>query len=276
MPEPVRAFLGTLRQIDIRSIVDIVLLTAIIWWMLLLVRGTTAMSLLRGAAIVLIGAFALANTFDLTVLNWLLRNSLTGVLLAIPIIFQPEIRRALERVGRTGLHAVRARNGYDALIEVLADASGELAARRHGALIVIERETGLQDYINTGRRLDAELSAELLEGIFFRNSPLHDGAVIVRADRLVAAACTLPLSDAPLPPHYGTRHRAAIGITERTDAVSVVVSEESGDIGVAADGRLVPQADERQLRRMLQGLLGPSRNGVKPDAAMREPDSVRL
>ena len=261
MSDTFRSFLDALGSIDARDAVDIALLTVGIWWLLLLLRGTSAMSLLRGAAIMLIGAFALANIFDLTVLNWLLRNLLTGLLLGMVIIFQPEIRRALERVGRTGLRAVRVRSGYDGVIDVIAGASQDLARRQHGALLVLERETGLEDYISTGRRLDAETSEELLEGIFYRNSPLHDGATVLRGDRIVAAACTLPLSEAPLPPQYGTRHRAAVGISERTDAVAVVVSEETGEIAVAADGRLLARLDGEALRRTLRSLVGSATNG---------------
>ena len=262
MPEFLRSFLEALRGIDARSAADIALLTAIIWWLLVLVRGTTAMTLLRGAAIVLIGAFMLARIFDLTVMNWLLRNSITGLLIGVLVIFQPEIRRALERVGRTGLHAIRDRRAYDEVIEVIAEASRDIAKRRYGALMVLERETGLEDYIGTGRRLDAATSEELIVGIFYRNSPLHDGAVILRGDRVVAAGCTLPLSDAPLPQHYGTRHRAAVGITESTDAVSIVVSEETGDISVAANGRLAPQRDADALRGTLRALVTASENGA--------------
>lgn len=258
MPESLRPYLETLRDIDIRGVVDILSLTLIIWWVLALLRGTTAMSLLRGGAIVLVGVFAIANVFDLLVLDWLLRHSLTGLLLAVPIVFQPEIRRALERVGRTSLATIRGRPAYDGVIDAIALAGTDMARRRHGALMVLERETGLEDYISTGRRLDAEPSEELIEGIFYRNSPLHDGAVILRGDRLVAAACTLPLSDAPLPPQYGTRHRAALGITERTDAVSIVVSEETGEISVAADGRLTPNLTEAELRTTLKHLLSPA------------------
>ncbi|MGH2585503.1 MAG: diadenylate cyclase, partial [Dehalococcoidia bacterium] len=158
MPDALRSYADTLRQIDAGSIVEILLLTACIWWLLLLVRGTTAMSLLRGAAIVLVGAVALSTVFDLPVLNWLLRNAITGLLLGGLIIFQPEIRRALERVGRTGLRAVRGRNGYDHVVDIVAHAGREMSRRRHGALIVLERETGLEEYISTGRRLDAETS----------------------------------------------------------------------------------------------------------------------
>jgi diadenylate cyclase len=262
MPDFLRSFLDALGGIDARSALDIALLTAIIWWLLVLVRGTTAMTLLRGAAIVLIGTFVLARIFDLTVMNWLLRNSITGLLIAVLVIFQPEIRRALERVGRTGLHAIRDRHAYDHVIDAIAGASRDIAKRRYGALMVLERETGLEDYIGTGRRIDAATSEELIVGIFYRNSPLHDGAVILRGDRVVAAGCTLPLSNARLPQHYGTRHRAAVGITESTDAVSVVVSEETGDISVAANGRLAPQHDIDALRGTLRALVVAGENGA--------------
>ena len=148
------------------------------------------------------------------------------------------------------------------MIDVVTDASVDISRRRHGALMVLERETGLEDYISTGRRIDAEPSEELLAGIFYRNSPLHDGAEILRGDRLVAAACTLPLSDQALPPTYGTRHRAALGITERSDAVSVVVSEETGEIAVAADGKLLPHLDEAALRQALRALFVGAQLGV--------------
>jgi diadenylate cyclase len=270
----VRSFLDTIRQIDARSAVDIALLAVVIWWLLLLVRGTTAMSLLRGAAIVLIGAFAIANILDLTVLNWLLRNALTGLLLGMVIIFQPEIRRALERVGRTGLRAVRGRGAYDPVIGEIARASEALARRRHGALLVLERETGLEEYIGTGRRLDAETSAELIEGLFYRNAPLHDGAAVLRGDRIVAAACTLPLSDAPLPGQYG--NAAALGISERTDAVAIAISEETGEIALAADGRLAAPLDGDRLREALRALVGAAGNGHLPlNGAPRRP-GVRM
>lgn len=252
-------FLGGLRhtlgELDVRSVFDILLIAAIFYWILLLLRGTTAMTLLRGFAILLIAAFVLARVFDLRVLNFLLRNSLIGLAVAIPIIFQPELRRALERLGRAGVRAWLGRSSYDVLIDVLADAALSLADRRHGALMVLERDTGLEDYIDTGVRVDAAPSAELLAGIFFPRSPLHDGAVILRENRVVAAACTLPLSENSSGSRMGTRHRAALGITERTDAISVVVSEETGDIAVAANGRLVARLDETRLRATLSSLL---------------------
>jgi diadenylate cyclase len=244
-----------LGQLDARSVFDILLIAAIFYWLLLLLRGTTAMSLLRGFAILLIAAVILARLLDLRVLNFLLRNSLIGLAVAIPIVFQPELRRALERVGRAGVRAWLGRPGYDILIDVVAGAALGLAEHRHGALMVLERDTGLQDYIDTGIRVDAAPSAELLEGIFFPRSPLHDGAVILRENRVVAAACTLPLSEDPSGGRMGLRHRAAVGITERTDAITVVVSEETGEIALAANGRLVPRLDETRLRATLSSLL---------------------
>ena len=245
----------TLGELDARSAFDILLIAAIFYWVLLLARGTTAMNLLRGFAILLIAAFVLARLFDLRVLNYLLRNSLIGLAVAVPIVFQPELRRALERLGRSGVRAWLGRPGYETLIDVIADAARDLAERRHGALMVLERDTGLEDYIDSGVRVDATPSAELLEGIFFPRSPLHDGAVILRENRVVAAACTLPLSEDSFGGRVGLRHRAALGITERTDAISVVVSEETGDIAVASNGRLVPRLDEARLRATLTSLL---------------------
>ena len=255
MSEFLESLRDTLGELDARSVFDILLIAAIFYWVLLLLRGTTAMTLLRGFAILLIAAFVLARLFDLRVLNFLLRNSFIGLAVAIPIVFQPELRRALERLGRAGVRAWLDRPGYNVLIDAIADAAMGLAERRHGALMVLERDTGLKDYIDTGIRVDAAPSAELLAGIFFPRSPLHDGAVILRGNRVVAAACTLPLSENSSGGRMGLRHRAAVGITERTDAISVVVSEETGEIAIAANGRLVPRLDETRLRATLATLL---------------------
>ena len=246
----------TLARLDARNAFDILLIAAIFYWMLMLIRGTTAMTLLRGAAILIIAAVILAQTLDLKVLDFIIRNSFAGLLVGILVVFQPEIRRALERLGRAGLRAWAGRPLYDETIAAVSDAALRLAERRHGALMVLERDTGLQDYIDTGVRVDAAPSAELLEGIFYPNSPLHDGAVILRQDRVMAAACTLPLSENSRAGHVGTRHRAALGISERTDAVSVVVSEQTGDISVASEGRMVSRLDETRLRATLGNLLG--------------------
>lgn len=257
--------LDTLREnfqdFDVTSAIDVLLISLLFFWVLLLLRGTTAMAVMRGVFILLTGAVILGQLFDLRVLNFLIRNSFTGLLIAIPIIFQPEIRRALERVGRTGARAFGAALQNPGTIDAVAEAAAEMAKRRTGALIVMERETGLQDYVDTGIPLDAVPSPELLENIFFPNSPMHDGAVVIRGSRIVAASVTLPLSDDALPGELGTRHRAALGITERTDAVSVVVSEETGGISVAAEGRLHTRLDEARLRALLDRLLI-ERNGT--------------
>ncbi len=233
---------------------DIFLIALVVYWAFLLVRGTAAIALLRGAAIILVAAVLLARALDLQVLDFVIRHSLTGVIIAVPIIFQPEIRRALERVGRTGLR-VWTRPSYDGLVDLVSEAAMELAAQRHGALIVFERETGLQSYIETGVALDASPSSELLQGIFYPSGPLHDGAVILRENRLVAAGCTLPLSETRLPGEMGLRHRAGLGVTEGTDAVSLMVSEETGTVAVAADGRLYSRLDAPRLRGLLARLL---------------------
>ena len=241
--------------------IDIFVIALIIYAVFLFFRGTAAIAVLRGAAIVLLGAVILAQALNLEVLDFLLRNSLTGIIIAIPIVFQPEIRRALERVGRTGIRGW-ARSGVDGLVDTVTVTALELGKLRHGALIVLERETGLQRYIETGVPLDATPSVELLEGIFFPNSPLHDGAVIVRENRIVAAGCTLPVSQTRLPGEMGMRHLAGLGVTEETDAVSVVVSEETGTVAIAADGQVYARLDEARLRNLLTRLLvPPGRNG---------------
>jgi uncharacterized protein (TIGR00159 family) len=247
-------------QFDLTSALDVVLISLIFFWVLMLLRGTTAMAVMRGAFILLLAAFVLARAFNLRVLDFLLTNSFTGLLIALPIIFQPEIRRALERVGRTGARAFGASVSNPGTIEAVTEAASDMAKENVGALMVLERETGLQDYIESGIPIDALPSPELLNGIFYPNSPLHDGAVVLRGNRVVAAGVTLPLSENTPPGELGTRHRAALGITERTDAVSVVVSEETGNISVAADGRMYTRLDEARLRALLDRLLG-SRNG---------------
>jgi diadenylate cyclase len=251
-------------QFNATSALDVVIISLMFFWILMLLRGTTAMAVMRGAFIILIVALALGRAFNLRVLNFLLANSFTGLLIALPIIFQPEIRRALERVGRTGARAFGASVSGRGTIEAVTAASMDMAKRHTGALIVIERETGLQDYVDSGISVDALPSPELIEGIFFPNSPLHDGALVLRGDRVVAGAVTLPLSENTTPGEMGTRHRAGLGITERTDAVSVIVSEETGQISVAADGRMHTRLDEARLRSTLERLLGGRWNGATP------------
>jgi diadenylate cyclase len=241
-------------NLTVSAVIDILIVSISVYWLLLLIRGTTAMTVLRGAAIVLLGAFLLSRALDLLVVNWLLRNSVTGLVIAVAIVFQPEIRRALERLGRTGFRTV-AREEQAHAVDAVVRSAGRLARQQRGALIVFERDTGLRDVIDTGIPLDAELSVELLGSIFATNTPLHDGAAVIRLDRVVAAGCTLPLSETPMPAEHGMRHRAALGITERTDALAVVVSEERGEIALASGGRMLTGLDESRLSRQLYRLF---------------------
>lgn len=253
---------GTLAQLDIRGIVDILIIAVIVYRLLLLLRGTTAMSLLRGIVIVFLIGFLLSNVIRLTMVSWLLRNSFTALLIAIPIIFQPELRRALERLGSTGFLTWGEAPRTERIVGVVTKTCMGLVQRGHGGLIVVERSTGLNEYIDTGVPIDAVASADLLVGMFIPSSPLHDGAAILRGDRVIAASCVLPLSENYRDnPYMGTRHRAALGITESTDAVAVVVSEETRGISVANKGRMVRLLDEARLERVLTGLLA---SGAQP------------
>ncbi len=234
------------------SVLDILLVALIFYGLFYLVQGTRAVQLLRGIVLVVILAVFASSILRLTAFNWLIRNSIPALLVAIPVIFQPELRRALERLGRPGTLLARRRASAAQIINTIVRAALELAHERLGALIVIEGSTGLQDFVDTGVLLDARLSNDLLLSIFYKNSALHDGAVIVREDRIVAAACMLPLSESNQLDHdLGTRHRAAVGVTEGTDAIAIVVSEETGAIAVAHNGQLTRGLDEGALNRRL-------------------------
>lgn len=249
-----------LDRFDAIAALDILLIAAIIFGAFMLLRGTVAIALLRGAAIILVVVVILAQTLNLEVLDFVIRNSVIGLIIAVPIVFQPEIRRGLERVGRTGF-GIWPHAAYEGLVRTVSESAMELARRRHGALIVFERETGLQSYADSGVELDAEPSVELLTGIFYPNSPLHDGAVILRNSRLLAAGCALPLSEVRLSGEMGMRHQAGLGVTEGTDAVCVIVSEESGAVAVAADGRVHAHLDEARLQGLLARVLGNAGGG---------------
>jgi diadenylate cyclase len=253
----------SLNSFRLASVVDILSIAVIIYLALLLLKGTTAMSLLRGIIIVVIGAVVLTEALGLTVFSWLLRNSFPAFLIAIPIIFQSEIRRFLERVGRTGRWPWPSRALFEGVVDFLAEASVMMAEKNMGAIIVVERETGLEDYIDTGVKVDAVCSTKLLMSMFYPNSALHDGAVIVRGDRVVAASATLPLSER-MDGFHGTRHRAALGVSERTDAVALVVSEETGAISIAANGRVISNLDGPRLRGILRSLLLPALDMDRP------------
>lgn len=238
---------------DPRMWIDVGVVTLLFYWVLTLINGTTAATLVRGMLILILLGFVLSNLLDLTMLGWLLRNAIPGLIIAVPVLFAPEIRRGLEQVGRAGFTLSRQTTLSPAArtADIVAIAARQIAERHWGALIVIERGTALGEYAASGTQIDALLSLELLLNVFFPNSPLHDGAVIVRGERLLAAGVVLPLAQSETTEHMGTRHRAAIGITERSDAITVVVSEETAQVSIANGGRMVRNLTQAHLRKVL-------------------------
>lgn len=261
MTELVDTILQTLSRLDLRSALDILIVAAIVYWILNLIQGTTAVALVRGMITLILLAALLGSVLDLVVLNWVLRNSIPALLVSIPILFQPELRRALERLGRSSRFLSRDESNDEIVraMDQLATACRRLSERKWGALIVLERETGLGEYADTGIQIDGLVSVDFLMSVFYPNSPLHDGATIVHGDRIIAAACLLPLTETTLTDqHLGTRHGAGVGITERTDAISIIVSEETGVISLANNGRIVRNLDESKLRKVLPALYRPT------------------
>ena len=241
-------------RVTLLDLVDILLVALIFFGLLLLMRGTQAVSLLRGVIVLMLSAFLVSRIFRLTAFSWLISSIVPALLVVIPIVLQPELRRAFERLGRpAGLVLWTGRDvATERTLDAVALAARWLSERRHGALIVIERETGLQEFVDRGVTMDAAVTPELLLTV------LHDGAAIIRGDRLSAAACVLPLAESMMvDSRLGTRHRAALGISEQTDAVTVVVSEESGIISLAYNGRMVRHLDERRLKKILRVLCQP-------------------
>src|SRR5690242_2990857 len=235
------------------AVLDILIVTLLLYWLLSLIAGTSAATLVRGILILLTLGFVLSNVFNLTMLQFLLRNSIPALIFAIPVLFQPEIRRALEQLGRAGslIPRTTTTSTNTRLAETIARGAQQLAERRFGALLVIERSTPLGEYASKGVGMDALLSSELLLNVFWPNSPLHDGAVIIHGERVVAAGVVLPLAQSPTVEHMGTRHRAAIGITEISDAIAVVVSEETGPIPRANAGRMMRNLGQARLQKVL-------------------------
>ena len=249
-------------QIDATALLDIAITATFIYWLFSQIRGTRAVTLVIGVSI-LLGVYALSQALNLTLTSQLLQTGTVVGLFALVVIFQPELRRALERIGRFGsfgwLLAPAEQRTVEHVAAEVARAAGSLSAEGHGALIVLERETGLEEIAETGVMLHADISADLLSTIFMPRTALHDGAVIIRGDRIVSASSLLPLTETTLQSErFGTRHRAALGITEQTDAVAVVVSEENGSMSLVERARIVRIPTEVQLERALQALLGAS------------------
>ncbi len=252
------------QRLDILSVLDILLVAAIFFLLFSLVRGSQAVVLLRGMIVLVLAVILLTSALELSAFSWLMRTALPALLFAIPVIFAPEIRRALERLGRAGT-LFTPDTGPEKIenrIQSISTAARRLAESRTGALIVIERDIHLDDYIQTGVQLDGLLSAEILLQLFHVNTPLHDGAAIVRGARVAAAACVLPLSSSGTLSRsperkMGLRHRAALGISEVSDAVAVVISEESGRISVAHNGRMIRRLDQNRLQNILTAFYRP-------------------
>ena len=249
------------------DLVDVLIVAVTIYQLLLVFRGTKAIEMLLGLALVYL-ASRVSFTAGLLTVNWILQNLLAVWFLVIIIVFQPELRRALANFGqRSAILRAFARYGEAHTIDELVRAAVSLSAKKVGALVVVERETRLADYVDVGVDVDAALSRHLLETIFFPNSPLHDGALIINRGRVASAGCFLPLTLNPaVSKDLGTRHRAAIGITEETDAVAVVVSEETGTISVVREGEIERGFDGVSLRRRLEEILEPAaaRRAVEP------------
>jgi len=256
--EQITYYLSRFSERPINHIVDILLVTAAIFGVFLLIRGTRAVPVLRGVIIlvVLLGLISV-TVIDLTASRWMITAILPALLLAVPVIFQPELRRALEQLGRTGrFFRIFRRDSSDPMVDSVANACQQLSRRREGALVVIEQDIGLQEYIDTGILLNAEPSAELLVTIFNKHTELHDGAVIIREGRVAAAACVLPLSTRSLSDRQmGLRHRAALGISEVSDAIIIVVSEETGQISIAHNGRIIRRQEPSRLGTILNAFL---------------------
>jgi diadenylate cyclase len=246
------------RQVTLTTLLDIAITALFIYWLFSLIRGTRAVTLVIGVSI-LLGVYALAQWLQLRLFTQILQAGAVVGLFALVVVFQPELRRGLERIGRVGtfgwLLAPTGQRAIEHIAAEVAKAAGMLSREGHGALIVLERETGLEEIAETGVMVHADLSSELLCTIFAPRTSLHDGAVIIRDDRILAAAALLPLTEMTLSERFGTRHRAALGITEDTDAVAVVVSEESGQMSVVERARIVRVPSEAQLERALSALL---------------------
>ncbi|MDO5436241.1 MAG: diadenylate cyclase CdaA [Clostridia bacterium] len=252
-------------RLGIADVIDIIIVAVVIYELIILLRHTRGSALIKGLIVFCAAALA-SSLLGFTSLNWLMTTILNNGVIVLIILFQPELRKALESMGRSKLFDNRKkteRATTDRITKEIVQCLQDLSRRRVGALLVFERVTGLQDVIDTGTAVDAEISAPLIENIFEPNTPLHDGAVVITGERIAAAACILPLTEASgVSLELGTRHRAAIGISENTDALVLVVSEETGTISMAQHGELQRPMNEEQLRDVLGGLYEKENSSV--------------
>jgi len=264
--------LFTFQRLDWLSVLDLMLVTTIFFVIFKLIRGTQAVVLLRGILFVIVLLLLMTSLFNLPAFSWLVQAAMPALFLSIPVIFAPEIRRGLERLGRVGFAGIFGRSAnrlahdLENTIHEIAVAAGQLADRKHGALIVLQRNDSLEEQIQTGVRMDADVTEELLLQIFYPKTPLHDGAAIVVDNRIVASACVLPLSTSSEvlnkmhDRQMGLRHRAGIGVTEVSDAVAVIVSEQTGQIAVTHSGRMLRRLDVERLESILTSFLNPAKD----------------
>ena len=255
------------------SILDVFLVAVVVFAVLILLRDTQIMILLRGVIVIIILLVLLTTFISLPAFSWLVNTIVPALLFAIPVIFAPEIRRGLEKLGRAGSSQLLVRQNetqihlMEKTIRAVVTASSRLSAREHGALIVLQRGDSLEEYARTGVRMNAEVTPELLLQIFYPNTPLHDGAVIIANNRIIAGACVMPLSSSGIltrspERQMGLRHRAALGTSEATDAITVVVSEETGSMSIAHNGRMIRRLDSERLENILLAFYQPSESSV--------------
>ena len=269
MTEFLNNLLFIFQRLDWLGVIDILLVTLILFSVLYLVRDTQAMILLRGIILILVLVTLVTSLVNLPAFSWLIRTALPAMVFAIPVIFAPEIRRALERIGRAGtfFRVSNKKVSKEMLqtIQAVVGAAARLSARQHGALIILERFDHLDEYIRTGAVVQANVTSEMLMQIFYPNTPLHDGAVIISGKKIVAAACVLPLSSSGILARsperkMGLRHRAALGISEVSDAIAVIVSEETGVISIAHAGRIIRRLDVERLENILAAFYNPEKS----------------
>ena len=246
---------NSILDLSVVDIIDMVLLAFVIYWLLKLTSKTRAIQVLKGLGIILLAVW-ITDFFHLNGITWLLNYVLTAGAVLVVILFQPELRRGLAQIGRGRLDLLISKNTYaQDTVDSIIKAILSMSKKRTGALIVFERKTGLKDVLESGTKIGASISSELLETLFFKDSPLHDGAVIIREAVVEAAGCFLPLSDnKQIGQELGTRHRAALGISEVSDSITIIISEETGVISMAQDGKLIRYLDTKALRDLLEDI----------------------
>lgn len=258
---------GLVSTIGVLDIIDIVVVAYFLYRVYLMLKNTRAATLVKGL-LVLVGFMIICRTLNLHVISWLLEKSMTVIMVALPVVFQPELRRALEQIGRGKLFRKGSEldeQEINAMLDAIASATKAMSAAKVGALMVFERATGLVERIETGVPIDGLVSSGLIQNIFVKDTPLHDGAVIIRGNRVVAACCLLPLTEnRNLSQELGTRHRAAIGLSEQSDAMVLVVSEETGAISIARNGELMRYLTVDDVKDILRNAI------VQPHAAGKD------